>query len=90
MKAIRVHQAGGPEVLQIEELPRPLPRPGWVLIRVKAFGLNRSLQHIVEGIEQKRYDTHIDRIFPFHQIVEAHRYMEENRATGKLVVSVDL
>ena len=42
MKAIRVHHAGGPEVLQIEELPRPLPRPGWVLIRVKAFGLNRS------------------------------------------------
>ena len=49
-----------------------------------------ALQHIVEGVEQKRYDTHIDRIFPFHQIVEAHRCMEENRATGKLVVSVDL
>ena len=49
-----------------------------------------ALQHIVEGIEQKHYDPHIDRIFPFEQIVEAHRYMEENRATGKLVVSVDL
>lgn len=48
-----------------------------------------ALQHIVEGVEQKHYDAHIDRIFPFHQIVEAHRYMEENRATGKLVVSVD-
>jgi NADPH:quinone reductase len=48
-----------------------------------------ALQHIVEGIEQKRYDTHIDRIFHFHQIVEAHRYMEESHATGKIVVLVD-
>ena len=49
MKAIRVHQAGGPEVLQIEELPRPQPRPGWVLIRVKAFGLNRSEMYTRQG-----------------------------------------
>jgi NADPH:quinone reductase len=49
-----------------------------------------ALQPIVEGVEQKRYAPHIDRIFPFDHIVEAHRYMEENRATGKLVVTVDL
>jgi NADPH2:quinone reductase len=49
MKAIRVHQAGGPEVLRIEDLPRPLPRPGWVLIRVKAFGLNRSELYTRQG-----------------------------------------
>jgi NADPH:quinone reductase len=49
MKAIRVHHAGGPEVLQIEELPRPQPRPGWVLIRVKAFGLNRSEMYTRQG-----------------------------------------
>lgn len=42
MKAIRVHRAGGPEVLEIEEIPRPEPRAGWVRIRVRAFGLNRS------------------------------------------------
>src|SRR6266550_9620324 len=42
MKAIVVEQAGPPDVLQIRTLPRPEPRPGWVLIRVKAFGLNRS------------------------------------------------
>ena len=42
MKAIRVHRPGGPEVLQIEELPVPAPRAGWVRIRVCAFGLNRS------------------------------------------------
>jgi NADPH:quinone reductase-like Zn-dependent oxidoreductase len=42
MKAIVIRQPGGPEVLTIEQLPIPIPSNGWVLIRVKAFGLNRS------------------------------------------------
>ena len=42
MKAIVVEQAGRPDVLQIKEIPRPQPQPGWVVIAVKAFGLNRS------------------------------------------------
>ncbi len=42
MKAAVIHESGLPEVLVIEERPLPRPKPGWVLIRVKAFGLNRS------------------------------------------------
>jgi NADPH:quinone reductase-like Zn-dependent oxidoreductase len=42
MIAAVVHAAGGPEVLRIEELPVRESRPGWVLVRVRAFGLNRS------------------------------------------------
>src|SRR5437773_1957823 len=42
MRAIVVEHAGPPEVLEIRRVPRPEPRPGWVLIQVKAFGLNRS------------------------------------------------
>ncbi len=42
MKAVVIHQAGGPEVLKLEDRPIPAPKPGWVLIRVRAFGLNRS------------------------------------------------
>lgn len=42
MKAVVIREAGGPEVLNIEILPVPKPKPGWVLIRVRAFGLNRS------------------------------------------------
>ncbi len=42
MRGVVIRQAGGPEVLKIETLPVPRPRPGEVLIRVKAFGLNRS------------------------------------------------
>src|ERR1700682_3420673 len=42
MKAAVIREAGGPEVLKIESLPIPTPKSGEVLIRVKAFGLNRS------------------------------------------------
>jgi len=42
MKAAVIHKSGTPEVLVIEELPVPQPASGWILIRVKAFGLNRS------------------------------------------------
>lgn len=42
MKAVVIRKAGGPDVLKLEDLPVPEPRPGWVLIRVRAFGLNRS------------------------------------------------
>jgi NADPH:quinone reductase-like Zn-dependent oxidoreductase len=42
MKAVVIRKAGGPEVLKLETLPTPEPKPGWVLIRVRAFGLNRS------------------------------------------------
>src|SRR5271155_4916310 len=42
MKAAVIHEAGGPEVLKIESLPIPTPKRSEVLIRVKAFGLNRS------------------------------------------------
>ena len=42
MKAAVVHNSGVPEVLSIEAVPIPRPKSGEVLIRVKAFGLNRS------------------------------------------------
>jgi NADPH:quinone reductase-like Zn-dependent oxidoreductase len=42
MKAAVVRRPGGPEVLQLEERPIPVPQPGEVQIRVKAFGINRS------------------------------------------------
>jgi NADPH:quinone reductase-like Zn-dependent oxidoreductase len=42
MKAVVIYEAGGPEVLKVESRPIPTPKTGEVLIRVKAFGLNRS------------------------------------------------
>lgn len=42
MRAAVVHEAGGPEALTVQEWPTPEPKHGEVLIRVKAFGLNRA------------------------------------------------
>jgi NADPH2:quinone reductase len=41
-RVVRFHQCGGPEVLQIEELPRPEPTEGEVRVKVRAIGLNRA------------------------------------------------
>jgi NADPH2:quinone reductase len=40
MKAILVHEFGGPEVLKLEEIPTPAPGPGQVLVKVHAAGVN--------------------------------------------------
>ena len=40
MNAIQIQSTGGPEVLQLAELPIPVPGPGQVLIRVEAVGVN--------------------------------------------------
>ena len=40
MKAIRVHTTGGPEVLQMEEVPTPTPGRGEALVKIEAAGVN--------------------------------------------------
>jgi NADPH:quinone reductase len=40
MRAIRIHDYGGPEVLQLEELPVPVPRAGQAVVRVQAASVN--------------------------------------------------
>jgi NADPH:quinone reductase-like Zn-dependent oxidoreductase len=49
MKAVVIHEPGGPEVLKLEQRPVPSPQRGEVLIRVKAFGLNRSEMFTRQG-----------------------------------------
>jgi NADPH2:quinone reductase len=40
MKAIRVHEFGGPEVLRLETVDDPVPGPGEALVRLEAIGVN--------------------------------------------------
>lgn len=42
MKAVQVSHAGGPEVLELVDLPVSRVKSGWSLIEVKGFGVNRS------------------------------------------------
>lgn len=49
MKAIRVHEFGGPEVLKLDEVPDLHPGPGQVLIRVKAAGVNPYDTYMRQG-----------------------------------------
>jgi NADPH:quinone reductase-like Zn-dependent oxidoreductase len=49
MKAVRIHKFGGPEVLQLEDVPRPEPGTREVLVRVHAAGVNPVDWKIREG-----------------------------------------
>jgi NADPH:quinone reductase-like Zn-dependent oxidoreductase len=50
MKSAVIHEPGGPEVLKLEQRPVPVPQCGEVLIRVRAFGLNRSELFTRQGL----------------------------------------
>src|SRR5262245_17182853 len=49
MRAIIIKQFGGTDSLAIENLPDPVPKPGNVLIEVKAFGINHAETHMRKG-----------------------------------------
>lgn len=49
MKAVRLHEFGGPEVLRYEYAPRPELKPGEVLVRVHAIGLNPPDWYLRDG-----------------------------------------
>lgn len=52
MRAVVLDGPGPAEALEVRELPRPVPGPGQVLIRVEAFGLNRSELHTRLGLAE--------------------------------------
>ena len=50
MRAVRIHEDGGPEVLVLEEAPDPEPGPGEVLVRLRASALNHLDVWIRKGL----------------------------------------
>jgi NADPH:quinone reductase-like Zn-dependent oxidoreductase len=75
MKAAVVYKPGGPEVLRIERRPIPTPSVGQVLIRVMAFGLNRS-----EMFTRQGHSPNVK--FPRILGIEAAGVVEEAPGTG--------
>jgi NADPH:quinone reductase-like Zn-dependent oxidoreductase len=59
MKAVVVHEYGGPEVLKYEDAPRPEPKENEVLVRVIACGVNPADPLIVSGRYAKEFGTHL-------------------------------
>jgi NADPH2:quinone reductase len=57
MRAIQIEEFGGPEVLQVAELPTPEPEDGEVLIRVDRAGINWADTHTRENDYIARYEV---------------------------------
>jgi NADPH:quinone reductase-like Zn-dependent oxidoreductase len=55
MKAVRFHEYGGIDVLRVEEVPRPAPEAGQVLVEVRAAGIQPGETMIREGARHKRW-----------------------------------
>ncbi|MGO8914671.1 MAG: zinc-binding dehydrogenase [Stellaceae bacterium] len=49
MRAIVIERYGDPEVLRVQQRPDPEPKPGEIVVEVKAFGLNRAETHMRSG-----------------------------------------
>ncbi len=97
MRAAIYREYGGPEVVHVEEAPRPTPAPKEVLIRVRAtIGAKvvagpasedpAHLPLLAKLAEDGKYKAVIDCVFPFEQIVEAHRRVDTGRKRGNVVV----
>jgi NADPH2:quinone reductase len=77
-----------PEFEPLTMIPSGVRLTSYVSESLTAANAQAPLQHIVDAIAEGRYRVQVDRVFKLDEIAEAHRYMEENRATGKLVVLI--
>lgn len=85
MRAVVLERPGPPESLEIRSLPLPEPPPGWVRIKVEAFGLNRSEYHLRAGFATNA-------VFPIVPGIEAAGTVDAapggEFATGQKVVAM--
>src|SRR2546421_9270773 len=85
MKAIVVEQSGSPEVLHIRQIQRPEPDHGWVLVRIRAFGLNRSEMFTRQGFSP---DVTFPRILGIEAVGEVEHDPSGHYPAGQKVAAV--
>jgi NADPH:quinone reductase-like Zn-dependent oxidoreductase len=78
MKAVRIHETGGPEVLRYEDIPEPQLRKDQVLVRVKACAMNHLDLWIRKGIPKVKL-PHILGSDVAGEIVEIGEYVSVSR-----------
>lgn len=79
MKAIVVNQAGGVEVLELQEIEKPKVKEGWSLVKVKGFGINRSEIFTRQGLSPSVK-------FPRVLGIECVGVIEETTDSGRLPI----
>ena len=86
MKAVRIHQFGGPEVLQYEEIPDPQARKDQVLVRVKGCSLNHLDLWARQGLPGVKL-PHILGSDIAGEIVEVGEYISDFKPGQRVVVA---
>jgi NADPH:quinone reductase-like Zn-dependent oxidoreductase len=96
MKAVRIHSYGGPEVLVYEDMPRPEPAGGEILIRVHAAGVNPLDWKVREGHAREWLDHRLPLIlgWDISGIIEAvgsgvHKFRIGDAVYGLIDISRD-
>jgi len=86
MKAVRIHQFGGPEVLNYEDIPEPQLRKDQVLIRVKACSLNHLDLWVRKGLPGVKL-PHILGSDIAGEVVEAGEYISDFQPGRRVLVA---
>ena len=73
----------------LEDIPSTVKLTTYGSSTTSAERSTAALQEIVDGVAAGRYRANIEKRFRFDEIGAAHRFMEANRGSGKLVVVVD-
>jgi NADPH:quinone reductase-like Zn-dependent oxidoreductase len=86
MKAVRIHQFGGPEVLTYEDVPDPQPRKDQVLVRVRACSLNHLDIWVRKGLPGIKL-PHIPGSDVAGEIVEVGEYVTGLRVGQRVLLA---
>jgi NADPH:quinone reductase-like Zn-dependent oxidoreductase len=89
MRAVRFHRRGGPEVLQLDEVPRPEPGPGEVRVAVRAVALNHLDLWVRRGLPIRMEMPHVGGT-DFAGVVDALGADVQGLAVGDAVVGYPL